>query len=323
MSKAGEIPYTWELIESQIREAILCQATLLTQFGPWIDGEDKITQDYLGIASGRLDYHEMTDEEIASVDITRHQIYRICREAYVYAYQLDGAEKMDSSDATWWHDADALLQSWPQTDARGEPSPFDTLNDFPLRRMLETFFARWKIEHEGMSVSVRELSLLANMTVPAVRTALSKEGFKLEKVQAHDRRNAEEASFKLDVSDALLWLSRRRAFIPRREQGEQKPDPSAERVARDAILADVGLPLPTRIRTIMEDVGIQWDGRDVLHLGDGNLEPLVEADWFENLLSGRPFEPDLAKFRKLAIFLDVSKSVLAAELVRHLMLIAE
>lgn len=66
MSKSGEIPYSWELIESQIREAILCQATLLSHFGPWIDNEDKVTRAYLGIETGELNYQDMSKEEIAA-----------------------------------------------------------------------------------------------------------------------------------------------------------------------------------------------------------------------------------------------------------------
>lgn len=313
MSKSGEIPYSWELIESQIRDAILCQATLLSEFGPWIDNEDKVTQAYLGIESGEVDYHDMSEAEIAAIDITRHSIYRMVRQAYIYAYQLEGAENMDASDATWWHDADALLQSWPQTDARGEPSPFDTLNDFPLRRLLETFFARWSLEKEGLSVSVRELSLLANMTVPAVRTSLSKEGIKLERQQANDRRNAEEASFRLAPDEALAWLSRRRGFIPERQKGSPEATALADQEARSAVLLDRSQPLPARLAALLADIE---DGRDDPSPAAAGMDggPL----WVADILAGRSVTFDLAQIAALAAHLRVPVPDLAGEIARHL-----
>lgn len=92
-------------------------------------------------------------------------------------------------------------------------SPFCELNDFPLRRMLETFFARWTLNVENGAITIRELALLANMTVPAVRTSLSKEGFKLEKWQSSLKAGEDEGGYRLPSGDALLWLSRRRGYI--------------------------------------------------------------------------------------------------------------
>lgn len=316
MSKSGEIPYSWELIESQIREAILCQATLLSHFGPWIDNEDKITRAYLGIESGELDYQDMSKEEIAAVDITRHQIYQMVQPAYIYAYQLEGAEEMD--DATWWHDADALIQSWPQADAHGEPSPFDTLNDFPLRRMLETFFARWKLEKEGWSVSVRELSLLANMTVPAVRTSLSKEGIKLERQQAHDRRNSEEASFQLAAGEALDWLSKRRGFIPQRQKRSAEARTFVDQEARIALLLDRGQPLPTRLQLLLDNVGESRDEKALTAGGTDDGSP-----WIAEILAGKLVKFDLTKASALAAYLRVSGPELAGELAWHLAYMSE
>uniref|UniRef100_UPI003AD92798 hypothetical protein n=1 Tax=Paracoccus sp. T5 TaxID=3402161 RepID=UPI003AD92798 len=316
MSKSGEIPYSWELIESQIREAILCQATLLSHFGPWIDNEDKVTRAYLGIETGELDYQDMSKEEIAAVDITRHSIYRMVQQAYIYAYQLEGAERFN--DATSWHDADALIQSWPQADAHGEPSPFDTLNDFPLRRMLETFFARWSLEKEGLSVSVRELSLLANMTVPAVRTSLSKEGIKLQRQQAHDRRNSEEASFQLEASEALDWLSKRRGFIPQRQKRSAEARTFADQEARAAVLLDRRQPFPARLQTLLDSVD---EARDEEALRAGGTDN--GSSWITKILAGKLVTFDLTKVSALAAYLRVSGPELAGELAWHLACMSE
>lgn len=306
MSKTGEIPYSWELIEEQIREAIFCQASMLTCFGPWIDGKDAVTALYLGFDNDGEDRHDMTEERMAQLDISRHQITSVVRRAYIYAYQLEGAEGFDSLDATCWHDADILLQGWPQTDGRGEPSPFDTLNDFPLRRMLETFFARWSLEQEGLDVSVRELSLLANMTVQAVRNSLSKEGFKLTKRPANDRRNVEEASFALDANDALVWLSRRRGFVPKRSKGEGQIAASPEE--RAAILVDQTRALPGRLAVLLAAMP-----------ANESIEHEEDSNWLSALLSGQVVDPELARIARLAARLEVASADLAAEISRHLM----
>lgn len=304
MSRTGEIPYTWPQIEEQIKEAILAQASILETFGPWCDG--RLVADYLGISEE--EFRAVSVEDVTQLDIQRHQLFQHVKIAYDYAYQLEGRQE---APVEYWHDADGLLQGFPETDAQGEPSPFCRLNDFPLRRLLETFFARFALFESEVPLldeykpSIRELSLMANMTVPAVRTSLSKEGFKLEKSQVTTRANQEEAGFRLNATDARLWLSRRRGFIP------QRIDTDAERVQQtvDQILTDRDLAFPLALARIME-----LRDYDASRLA---LQAALDQDWLSALLSGQSVRPDLAGLRLIARILDVPEPDFVASGIRH------
>lgn len=309
MSKTGEIPYTWKQIEDQLREAILCQASILASFGPRHD--QNLVADYLCIDRDAYLGRSVEDVRADEIDIAGHQLVRIVRAAYDYAYQLDGAPADMASE---WHDVGGLLEGFPQTDAMGEPSPFCTLNDFPLRRMLETFYARYGLfasdspDLIDYRPTIRELALLANMTVPAVRTSLSKEGFRLEKVQSASRANQEESSFRLNTEDARIWLSRRRGFIPQRDAS----DPERIEAAIAETLADRTLPFPEAVRRIMT-----YRMLDFTTLCQrAELPPGSVSD----LLEGKGIAADVTMLKALATALQVAPIELVPAGIRHALL---
>lgn len=302
MSRTGEVPYTWEEIENEVRDAILAQASILGTFGP---GSGEVARAYLGIDFEEWNYHAMSKEEIGSIDITRHNLHYYARNAYIYAYQLDGAEAVGSDI---WHDVDGLLEGFPQTDAEGERSPFCTLNDFPLRRMLETFYARWSLYNEewcDWGLTVRQLSLLANMTVPAVRTSLSKEGFRLEKSQGSFKDD--DRNYRLPRGDALLWLSRRRGYIPNRATLDL--DVRGPVVAQ--LLANPELDFSTALARILDFTG---DTAETLGQKTGQA-----ADWLQGLLAGEGVAPDLPALRALAQAVGAPEPEFVGRAVTHLL----
>lgn len=302
MSKTGEIPYTWKQMEEQITEAILCQASILSEFGPDLD----LVADFLGI--DRDVFSEMDLEQVREIDISRHAIHQHCKVAYDYAYQLRDFPPVEASGA--WHAVDGMLQGFPQTDADGQPSPFCRLNDFPLRRMLETFTARilmFDLDYtDGYAPTIRELSLLANMTVPAVRTSLSKEGFRLEKSATLTRGNQEDTSFKLNHEDAKLWLSRRRGFIPQRST-----TPSEQVLQAVEELADPDASFPEATTKIVALRNLNADD-----LADASG---VDPSWLRDLLAGSPVAPDLMALQSLARALEVPIPAFVAAGVRYLL----
>jgi hypothetical protein len=299
MSKTGEIPYTWEEIEKGIKDAIRCQASILERFGPSFE-KPHLVADFLG-----LTYDPYMDlEDLPEFDITRHALYDIVRRAYQYAYQLDGW--WDCGDDVW-HEVGGALEGYPETDADGERSPFCTLNDFPLRRMLETFFARFSLFEEDLDLDTRALSLLANMTVPAVRTSLSKEGFKLVRMQTIDPDRTDEKTFYLKSSEALTWLSRRRGFIPQRQynQGDNVQDTVSRLLANEAL----GFPERVAQATKLLEYDITAMAE---HAG-------VEVDWLLGLIEGKPVAPDVKALCTLAKFFGIVEPDFAGAGVRHLL----
>lgn len=306
MSKTGEVPYSWEEIEAQVKDAIRCQASILETFGPCYK-DCNIVMDFLGLPRELYTDHDFSLEDLPEIDLRKHVIYGLAEHAYRYAYQLDGWWEC-STEA--WHEVDGLLQGYPGADANGEHSPFSTLYDFPLRRMFETFFARYRLfesDAPGLDLNIRELALLANMTVPAVRTSLSKEGFKLERVHGKSTDRPDDKSFRLKDEDARLWLSRRRGFIP------QRPRPAGEAVQETAekLLADETVPFHTRLAQAVNLLG--YDATTFAISAD------VDPQWLQGLLGGEHVSPDIDALCVMAKVLGAPLPAFAGAGVRHLL----
>lgn len=294
-------PYTWEEIEDQIRLAILAQASILGQFGP---SDPAVFQSYLGIETDTWQPEYMDQEQVASIPLERHVLYHQVKRAYLYAYQLDGFEQASEED---WHEMPGLLEGFPQTDFLGLPSPLCKLNDFPLRRVLETYFARWSWHVEGFDLTIRQLSLLANMTIPAVRTSLSKEGFKLDQLRGSDSRRDDGSTARLSAEDAEVWLSRRRGFIPNRER------PSAEPTSRtpSELLGDPSLAFPDLLKSLCK--------ASDLEIPSLSERAGCSEAWLEEVVAGQPAEIDLAALRSIASNLGVPTPEFVARAVKHLL----
>ncbi len=305
MSKTGEIPYTWKQMEEEIKEAILCQASIIYEFGP--SSSSKVVADFLGFEHDA--FEQMNFEHIDEIDIQRHAMHYHCKVAYEYAYQTRSFDRERAFEA--WHAVDGMLIGFPQSDANGEPSPFDPRNDFPLRRMLETFVARIQLFDRDYSdkhaPTIRQLSLLANMTVPATRTSLSKEGFRLDKSTSFGKGNQEESSFRLNHDDAKLWLSRRRGFIPQRSAD---PAEQAQQIATD-LLADPAVSLPDAAARIMALK--ELDAKSVASSFG------IDQAWLTGLLAKEAVTPDITAFRSLAQALNVPMPAFVAAGVRYVL----
>jgi hypothetical protein len=308
MSKAGEIPYTWQQIEDQIQKAILCQASILLAYGPYED--ERIVRDFLGLSSSaKVDPKEMSKDEIAAIDITRHTLHAHVRVAYDYAYQRVPIDRLTAE--TCWHEVVGILEGFPQTDAQGEPSPLCKLNDFPLRRVLETFIARFTLfdPEINLDMTIRQLAFLSNMTVPAVRTSLSKEGFKLEKTAQTSRSRLDDVSFKLAAEDSRTWLSRRRGFIPQNSQ---------DKAAEDHQI----------IEQLLTDKAANFSGllSRLFDLRQIPMEECIEIGldqvWVSKLLAGEDAGSDIDALRRLARALELPEPEFSAAAVLHLVRMA-
>lgn len=310
MTKTSPAPYTWDEIERQVRNAILCQFSILRSLGPDVEGLGEL---YLGIDPDLLEPQEntMTQAEyqdvLSSIPLARHHLHHLARNAYTYAYQLDGWEQVTADEH--YEISCGVLNGFPQADIHGESSPLSPLNDPPLRRMFETFVARWKLYGEdfGSGLSVRELALLSNMTIPAVRTSLSKEGFKLEQAatRGDSQRRDDDRLATLNTRDALAWLSRRRGFVPNR--GVAAPPSDTE----SAALFDT--PDLTFVEALQNALSAL--GKDVPAIA-GEIDAAVE--WLEALLAGQVVDVDVPALRGLARTLKVPEPDFVAKAVRHL-----
>lgn len=306
MSKSPQAPYTWNEIEADVRSAILCQFDQLRFLGP---RSSELQALFLGLTADQVEHlgGENRTQIGVSFALERHHLHALARNAYGYAYQLDGWERATYEDH-YMIDC-GVLPGFPQSDMDGEPSPLSSSHDFPLRRVFETFLARWNLYNPdyGGGLSVRELALLSNMTVPAVRTSLSKEGIKLDLASARGEGNRrdDDRSATLNVRDALRWLEGRRGFVPNRGKGIGS---SATSVAE--IFAGCDVPFDEALRKAFAT--LRTDTAEVATAAS------IPSAWLSELVEGRPAEIDLEGLRSLARTLQVPEADLVAQGVRHL-----
>lgn len=306
MTTQNNAPFTWQEIESQVRTAVLRQLNSLIYFGP--QGDD-VAHSFAGMDPDLLD-PSLSDDAASNVAtklrVERHGIHSITRKAYDYAYQTDHWLLATSET---YHLACALLDgAYALADTDGELSPLAKLNDPPLRRMLETFVARWKLSNEDYhyGLTVRELALLSNMTVPAVRTSLSKEGFKLE---ANNRADAtKDENGVLSEEDALVWLARRRGFVPTRT---------------DAPRNSSGVTTAAAIHQWLETLSFAAALQRILAAGETKASSLAaELDlnlaWLESLAAGKAVALDIDALRKLSRHLGAEEAAFVSKAVHHL-----
>ena len=307
MNKANHIPYTWDQIERQVRDAILCQLSILDCLGP---NEPELAKLYIGKDPEHLDDVDLSSgfgsEKPITFPVERHYLHHLARNAFTYAYQLDDWDR--ASPENHFEIAGAVLSGFPQTDMHGNPSPLSSADDPPLRRMFETFIARWHLYEfpAAGGLTVRELALLSNMTVPAVRTSLSKEGFKLDtQSRSEGGRRDDDRSATLDMDAALLWLSRRRGFIPNRVD---KPLPEAAEIA--SFFGQPDLRFDQALHKAMLATR-----REPERFAQ---EISVTAEWLHALVNGEDAAIDIPALRALARALGVYEAEFVAKAVHHL-----
>ena len=306
MTAENNAPYSWEEMEKQVRTAVLRQLNSLIFFGPQ---DDEIARAFAGVDPDLLDTWLKNDGSAnaeQTLPVERHGIHRVVREAYDYAYQTDA---WFSATFETYHLACALLDgAYALADTDGELSPLAKLNDPPLRRVLETFVARWKLSNEEFhsGLTVRELALLSNMTVPAVRTSLSKEGFKLEANYRTDA--AKDENGVLPEEDAVVWLSRRRGFVPTRT---------------DAPRGSSGVTEPAAVQQWLETLPFTAALNRILVSKDTNASSLankldLDPSWLADLAAGKAVTTDIDSLRQVARHLGAEEAAFVSKAVHHL-----
>lgn len=294
MNTEKAIPYTWAEMEDQIRDLILAQASTLKEFGP---GENSIVSRFLGFETD-LDLADFPDEEKQKIDIERHQLYRDVYAAYHYLYQL---EDRHIADYGQWHRVGCglLSGSYPTSDPEGEPTPLCQMNNPPLRKVLQAFFARWGLEADDYLPTLSDLSLLSGLSEASVRASLSKEGFSIE-------RDTNSNSSVLPAEDALIWLQKRRGFIP------NKGMISLEALqARQQRIINGDTPFPLAFKWMIE-------GHEISET-ELSSRTASDPEWLTALLAGKKVAIDIDALSNLAREFGVSRSKFVARAVEYLL----
>ncbi len=230
-------------------------------------------------------YEITTVEEWQKVDLARFNITPLLFKAYDFAYQTGEYWNFTLKDAE-------AIKNWlggtPQWDVAGTVYEFAEENGL-CRRVADTAYARWSLGH-GTDLTVRELSLLANISESATRTSLSREGISVP-------------DGKLDNDRALAWLRGRRGFIPTKSASTAVKDQafywseSAFRqlglsAALTRLITDYKKTTPQDVR---QKAGVSEHFMAALMAG----RPLLDLDALQRV--GRVLEIDVPQFVGLSV----------------------
>lgn len=142
--------------------------------------------------------NETAEAHLAQIDLATFDITRTVKDAYDFAFQVNDPSRFSGDD---WGDLMSLVNGSVRSAWAGEISPV-CQEGSKLRRVADMVQGRVALLL-GDALSIRQLSLLANMIEPAVRSSLSAEGIRTEGRPA-----------SLPAATALTWLRGRRGFVP-------------------------------------------------------------------------------------------------------------
>jgi len=248
-------------------------------------GDEGLAETYLGIGLEDFSTGSMPGnfrELLEGIDLDRFGITVQIKTACAFALQMGtAAERTDFSEDDWG-DLEAFLSGAPHTSFGGEMTPL-AKEDGALRRTLEMTMARMKLLH-GSGLTIRELSLLADIGETAVRTSLSADGIKTEGKPA-----------RVSAEVAEPWLLRRRGFVPTLVLEE-----SSEALS----------PLALEVNSLTAERGVSMD--ELASMAG------VDRDWLGGLVSGEAVPYDVGGLCRMATALGVDPAGFAGRAVEEL-----
>lgn len=188
----ANIPFTKAEMMEELKEILFIQAS---QIAVVLDSPD--ADRFLGVEIESWN-DRLHDDDREKIDLKRFNIHRVLDRAYDYAFQTGAYWQYDSDDD---YELDAFNRGVTPSSFEGTRSPYH-IEGSRVRHVGEMAVARQELAKEW-DISIRGLSLLADMTEPAVRNSLSKEGIQTQGKPA-----------KVDAETALKWLQDRRGFMP-------------------------------------------------------------------------------------------------------------
>lgn len=260
-------PVSRRAVMDDLRRMILAAADHLALIGP----KNSCVNDFLGFKAGPWKVGHIPQIDPAKVDLSRYALTELVNRAYDFAWQvgprqnrIEMAEDTYLSMVTYIYSATPFMSDSCNT-------PMSLRRGSALSKTLETAWARQHLSWGG-SLSVKDLAHLAQMTEPAVRASLSKEG-----IQTTGEKN-ENGLLGVEHEIALRWLEGRRGYVPTEYAAPMD-----------------GAYLDGEISQIFEQQG--WG--EVVHgpvriIGLSTLAEMakVDADWLLDVIMGGAATPD-------------------------------
>ncbi len=287
-------PVTREEVMRDLRKVLKDIASHILVAGPDSDSAEAI----LGFEIQEKTFQDVLQIDPEMIQLERFSITAIIDKAYDFAYQVgprsnrytieDGEVQRiltirhDSPGGVWGLDQGSISDS----------------GDHPICRTIDTAHARWEYAYRG-ALTVRQLALLANMTEPAVRTSLSKEG-----IRTAGGRDKDSGLTKISIEDSRRWLEGRRGFVP-----TLIPEPIDSFYTDDIVNLfkahgfEAGLENPN------------W-GRSLYTTAQ---EAEIDPDWLLEVATGRPAKLDIDALNRLSEYLFADSPAFVGGLVERIL----
>lgn len=325
---SDKLPISHDQLEDDLRQMT---ATMMGIVGALFNFPQEMRDQFLGVKIDEEAWAPgfytdgLDDAQVSRILVEQHPFAAIVRNAYDYAYQVEGARDVDLE--TLWYDVGPVREHLPVQDINGLPTPMNYV-DGRIRRVLDTFEARYDL-NSGSSLSVEQLALLANMAPATVRTSLSKEGLRLidPTPKGPDVINLDPSEewgtrpsglvrkgpkrSQLSNPEALDWLSRRRGFIPNKQAGTGLDWKTA---AKNAFAEDV-TNFPAVLKRIVKLAGMKTS--------EVSAATARDDSWVEGLIGGKRVEIDVGALVRLADLLQVPPAKFASLAVAHLLAVGQ
>lgn len=196
-----EPPFTLDAVMQDLRRHLRSQAADIGL----IAGNEAASA-FIGFEFDSLDDAE-SHQVIEKIDLSRFNMARIVREAYVSAFRPWPSHEISEDDID---ELEQILTGSLVSFGRRHPSPLD-FEDSPLRRTMMAAYYRWQITDgcfpgggEIDQSATEAIGSLTGMPAAALRNALSRDGLSLVKS-------------KIDTEALTEWVVTRRNFAPLRQ----------------------------------------------------------------------------------------------------------
>lgn len=274
-------PFTIDEVLDELRMVIWCTASQVALLG-----KSEVAEAVAPSKKG-FGFSEYPYVDVKLIDLETYEITRTTRLAYDFAFQVGQSARFGDCE---YCDFRSLVYGSVRTSWSSEFAP-SFREESHLRYVADMMTGRMNLVR-GEALTIRQLSLLANMTEAAVRSALSAEGIKTE---------GRPASLPANV--ALAWLKGRRGFVPTRD-GEALEDYASS----DALL-DIR-DFPAALKKMVGHV----------HGGCKELAKEIQIDLkdLEDLVEGRKAEVTVPALVRLAKRLWAEPDQFVASYVRFL-----
>lgn len=270
---SAHAPFKREEVMSDLQHALKATANHIAVAG----ADGNVAALFLGFSI--KDDASFGAEEIdeKTIRLERFAITKIIDNAYDFAFQVGPRPKQHTMDEADYLRMLTFRRGSPRFVWGGVDTPMSD-DDAPISRTIDTADARMRI-HWKFGLTVRQLALLANMSEPAVRTSLSKEGIKTAGGR-NDRGLAE-----IPIEEAQPWLEGRRGFVATLE-----PEPTDPFYADDVVRLFKANGFDAGLSNVSAGASLSKCAN----------EARVDPNWLLELASGRPAKLDMEALDRVA-----------------------